>query len=368
MKKTLLLFAVLLTSATLFSQSTILTTWEFGPTAYSPVITFNGAPSESVIVSHIRATNAGASTVNIKVIREVMFQVETTTHTFCWGEVCFGPTTDTSATTVTLEPGEFNDSFTGDLVPNGTMGISTVKYTFYDEDNPTNRSEVLVNYNTIFSLTSVAGDSVSMHTRMLNGNVDDPIHGVIKVHNYAGAPLNLITFKQPVNLIENSTNWFFFGGNEYAYGTDTSGLVTILPTTTDESFEAFYDADGNVGLSQIVYAFLDPTNAANFAIYMFQYNAEATGISNEILANTTFSPAYPNPAESFVSFNYEIPAEVNRAEILITNLLGGVVYENTIQGLSGTQRIDVSNLTGGIYFATLKLDNQVATSQKILVQ
>ena len=118
----------------------------------------------------------------------------------------------------------------------------------------------------------------------------------------------------------------------------------------------------------MVYAFLDPTNLSNYALYWIKYNAVVDGISDEILANTTFSPAFPNPADNHVSFNYDIPAEVNNAEILITNLLGAVVYEGSINGMSGTKRIDVSNLTEGIYFATLKLDNQVATSQKILVQ
>jgi len=367
MKKILLLLAVFLTSAMLYSQ-TIQTFWEFGPTVYSPVLSFNGPPTESQIVAHVTVTNTGTSNIIVKVAREVIYQVPTTMHTFCWADQCYGPGTDTTSKADTIAPGEFNHSFTGDIAPNGTMGISTVKYTFFEVGNPANFSEVLINFNTLFSLSSESGDSVSMHTRQLNGDVDTPLHGMIKVHNYSDGPLNLISFKQPVNLIENSTNWFFFDGVEYAFGTDTSGLVTIMPTTTDESFEMFYDADGNVGISQIVYAFLDPTNAANYALYWVKFNAEVTGISDQILANTTFSPAYPNPSENFVSFDYEIPAEVNRAEIYITNLVGAIVYEGSLQGLNGTQRIDVSNLTGGIYFATLKLDNQIATSQKILVQ
>ncbi len=367
MRKILLLLAVFLTSATLFSQSTIMTTWEFGPTSYSPVITFNGAPGDMEIISHIKVINTGADSVKIRVAREVICQVENTILTFCWADACFLPGTDTSANFAILEPGESTDGFSGHLSPNGSMGISTVKYTFFDMDNPDNYSEVLVNYNSLFSLSCESGDSVSMNTRMLNGNVDDPIHGVIKVHNHAAAPLNLIAFKQAVFLMPNSTNWFFFDGVEYAFGTDTSGLVTIAPTTTDESFEMFYDADGNEGISQMVYVFLDPTNAGNFALYWIHFNAETTGISNYVLDNTSFSAAYPNPAESFVSFDYEIPTVVSRAEILITNLLGAVVYESTLSGLNGTERINVSNLTGGIYFATLKLDNHIATTQKILV-
>jgi len=129
-----------------------------------------------------------------------------------------------------------------------------------------------------------------------------------------------------------------------------------------------YNANENDGISQIVYVFLDPTNASNYALYWIHFNAEGgAGLSDKILENTTFSSAYPNPANNYVSFDYDIPQEVSQAQILITNLLGAVVYEGTLEGLNGTKRIDVSNLTEGIYFATLKLDNEVATSQKILV-
>ena len=368
MKKMLLLLSVFLLSTGLFAQSTIITMWEFGPTSYSPVITFNGAPGDMEIVSYIAVQNTGTSDVTIKVTREEINIIENTVHQFCWGGVCFSPDTDTSHNSMTLAPGEMTNEFSGHYQSNGNIGISTIKYTFWDVSNPDNFSSVIVNFNNLFELTCEDGDSISKHTRMLNGNVDDPIHGVIKVHNHLAAPLNLIAFKQPVYLFPNSTNWFFFDGVEYAFGTDTSDLVTIASNTTDESFEMFYDADGNEGISQMVYVFLDPTNSANYALYWIHFNAAATGISNYVLENTTFSAAYPNPAESFVSFDYDIPNEVNRAEILITNLLGAVVYEGTLSGLNGTKRIDVSNFTEGIYFATLKLDNHIATSQKILVQ
>jgi len=368
MKKTLLFLSLFLMSAGLFAQSTILTLWEFGPTSFSPVVTFNGAPADMEIVSYISVQNTDTTDVTIKVAREEVNVIGNTMNQFCWGGVCFPPSSDTSANSMTLAPGELTDEFSGHYQSNGNVGISFIRYTFWDVSNPDNYSSVLVSYNNLFEITCADGDSVAKHTRMLNGNVDDPIHGVIKVHNHVPADLNLIAFKQPVNLVTGSTNWFFFGGNLYPFGVDTSAMVTVPGSTIDESFEMFYGADGNEGVSQMVYVFLDPTNASNYALYWIHFNAEITGISDNILENTTFSAAYPNPAESFVSFDYEIPAEVNNAEILITNLLGAVVFQGTLSGLNGTERIDVSNFTEGIYFATLKLDNNIATSQKILVQ
>jgi hypothetical protein len=206
---------------------------------------------------------------------------------------------------------------------------------------------------------------------MINGYNDEEIMGTIKVHNHVPADLNLIAFRQlvPGAIVDGSTNSMSFGGVDYPETVDTTGMVTVGGNTTDESFMMHYNGNGNDGVSQFIYIFLDVTNPSNFALYWIHFNGEGeSDISEEILANTTFSAAYPNPAGNYVSFDYDIPQEVTNAEIMITNLLGAVVYEGSIEGNLGTKRIDVSSLTEGIYFATLKLNNEVATSQKILVQ
>jgi len=368
MKKLLLLFTVMLASTALFSQS-ILTTWEFGPTSLAQnTISFNGAPTDGELVAHIRVTNTGTTPINVKVARTILSQVDSTFHSFCWAGLCFGESVDTSATTETINPGEFSDEFSGHLASAGHIGISAVMYTFFEVENPDNVVSVTVLFNTMFSLSMAEGDTLGHSTRKLSGPVDDPIHGMIKVHNHLPMNLNLVVSRQPAFLVDGSVNWMWFGGTEYPATVDTTGVNSIAGSTTDESFEMFYDADGNVGTSQIVYAFVDPTNQQNYAVWWVHFDALPSSIDEDILANTTFSPAYPNPADNFVSFNYDIPAEVRNAEIMITNLLGAVVYEGSLSGLTGTKRIDVSNLTGGIYFATLKLDSEVATSQKILVQ
>jgi hypothetical protein len=371
MKKILLLLAVILSSSALFSQSSITTFWEFGPTFFSPVITFNGAPDDEEIISYITVQNAGEEAVTVKVARENVNLIGDSRNQFCWGDICFGWETDTSGTEVTLAPGEAYVGFSGHYDAVGAVGISFVKYTFYDVNNPNNKSEVMVSYNNLFEISCEDGDSVSKHTRMLNGYNDEEIMGTIKVHNHVSADLNLIAFRQlvPGAIVAGSTNSMSFGGVDYPETVDTTGMVTVGGNTTDESFMMHYNGNGSDGVSQVIYVFSDITNTSNFALYWIHFNAEGeSDISEAILANTSFSAAYPNPASNHVSFDYDIPQEVKMAELMITNLVGAVVYESSIEGNIGTKRIDVSNLTEGIYFATLKLDNEVAKSQKILVQ
>jgi hypothetical protein len=270
---------------------------------------------------------------------------------------------------MTLAPGEATMEFSGHYSSNGSVGISFVKYTFYDKHNPDNRSEVLVSYNNLFELSCEDGDSVSKHKRTLNGYNNEEIMGTIKIHNHVPADLNLIAFRQNAFIQPGSTNSMSFGGIDFPETIDTTSMVTIGGNTFDETFMMHYNANENDGTSQIIYVFLDVTNSSNFALYWINFNAEGgAGLSDEILANTKFSTAYPNPASNFVSFDYDIPQEISQAEILITNILGAVVYEGSVEGNIGTKRIDISNLTEGIYFATLKLDKEIATTQKILIQ
>jgi uncharacterized membrane protein len=124
MKKMLLLLSVFLLSTGLFAQSTILTMWEFGPTSYSPVITFNGAPDDMEIVSYIGVQNTGTSDVTIKVTRENINLIGNAVNQFCWGGVCFSPSTDTSANSMTLAPGEMTNEFSGHYEPKDNVGVS----------------------------------------------------------------------------------------------------------------------------------------------------------------------------------------------------------------------------------------------------
>jgi hypothetical protein len=366
MKKIILiLIAALFVTSTAFSQ--ILTEWEFGPTMFSPSITTNGAPDDTEIVSYIKVTNTSTSNITIKVAVELMLPVAGQIEQFCWGGLCFGFGTDTSATSMVLTPGESTEEFSGHVQPGGVEGVYIIKYSFFDVAHPDVKTDVIVHYNSIFAISSDAGTEVSEHIRFLSGTIDDPISGMIEVHNNGANPLTLIVLKGAQIVPDGTQNWFDFGGIQYPASVDTSGVVVINGTSTDESFMGYYDAMGIEGGGQIVYAFMDPTNPAAYAVMMFQFDA-SLGLNEQILNNTTFSAAYPNPAGSFVSFDYDIPNEVNSAQILITNLLGAVVYETTLDGNYGTSRIDVSDLTEGVYFATLKLDNYITNTQKVLVR
>lgn len=210
-----------------------------------------------------------------------------------------------------------------------------------------------------------------------NGDIyvlsDDPavldIVAHVYVTNNSASAMNVKVYREQISMVAGAWSqfcWFVC----FAPDTDTSStVIPIDPGMTNEGdFSGHYWPVGNPGESVVSYTFYNEDNMDDNVSVNVHYKLSLTGMEEYLAENTTFSSAYPNPASQFVSFNYDIPAEVNKASVVITNLLGAVVSETTLGNNNGTARLDVSDLTEGIYFATLKLDDFIADTQKILVQ
>ena len=126
-----------------FSQSLSLEN-DDGPVADGATVWLWGDLS-NFIVSHIEVTNNSASAMDIICVREEISLVSGSTNYFCWDQ-CFDPSTDTSGI-LTINAGETNENnFSGDYTAGGNPGTSTIKYTFYDVNNPTDRVSFTAEY------------------------------------------------------------------------------------------------------------------------------------------------------------------------------------------------------------------------------
>jgi hypothetical protein len=129
------------------------------------------------------------------------------------------------------------------------------------------------------------------------------------------------------------------------------------------------DASGNVYVTGY---FLSPiitlgtttlTNAANPAnsmdFFIAKYGSMVTGV-DELFGSNELSVS-PNPATTTITLT--IPKLIN-ANITITNLTGKQVATYNLQNTSN-KTIDISHLSEGVYFVTLKTDEEVVTKKVI---
>ena len=90
---------------------------------------------------------------------------------------------------------------------------------------------------------------------------------------------------------------------------------------------------------------------------------ETSGIFN---VKTNAVHVYPNPVKETLTVIFNQPIS-NDGVIEIWNILGNRVLTNTISKASIEQKIDVSNLSSGIYSYLIKINNTKIISDKIAI-
>ncbi len=145
MKKLLLVLISLFFSAAFLNAQDLTLSWNGKPV--TDTIYAYGDANAAEIVCHAVVTNATSKAMNIKVKRERIFLVEGALSQFCWG-LCYPPNTEDSPQYHLLEGNESSapEQFSGHYLPNGFIGTSYVKYTFYNMDNPDQNVSVIAKY------------------------------------------------------------------------------------------------------------------------------------------------------------------------------------------------------------------------------
>ena len=132
----------------------------------------------------------------------------------------------------------------------------------------------------------------------------------------------------------------------------------------------FVDNDGNTlpaGTTiNMVYTFYDKNNPEEKYVFNvnFTYEEDAIADFNSI---DVFSNAYPNPANNVVSFDYNMPFDVNSASVAIYNMMGQEVVKQNLNLGSSRTDINVSDLAEGVYFYSLIVNNQTVKTNKLVV-
>jgi hypothetical protein len=182
--------------------------------------------------------------------------------------------------------------------------------------------------------------------------------------------------------VDNAELQLFLGGEgewgpatNSALNEDGNGIVASVTVNTTLSTYAvdFVDVAFNpsdeltaasvwsawVGKNNInSFGFRSATEGATFTVTEIAFGTEKiTSLEKE--AGTYGFEAYPNPSSNVINFNYTVNGN---ATIELSNTLG-----STVVSTEGTS-VDVSELSSGIYFATLKVNGVSKAIQRVQVQ
>jgi hypothetical protein len=136
----------------------------------------------------------------------------------------------------------------------------------------------------------------------------------------------------------------------------------------EEDFAGHYEINGAIGTSIVEYTFFNQSDEDENITVTVTYKASPENIAEQIMANGFISEIYPNPAIRQVTLDYELTPQVDNASLRVMNLLGAVVKDFDLNKSASNIRLDVSDLTSGVYFYSIIINNEVYKTKKLIVK
>ncbi len=191
----------------------------------------------------------------------------------------------------------------------------------------------------------------------------------LDVFNVSDAAKNVMIKKYDVEMVEDSYSNICWVSCYPPFVAVTPEHIEIEAGGFSSNFSGDLTYGDIQGTSTVKYTFYDMDNVADSTSIEVAYIIGTLGIDNKQLAKmSSISNAYPNPAVSTTSIDYKLPAGVQSAQIKVVNLLGNTIQEISLNNSEGKAIVDVSNLSNGIYFYTLLVNNSAVTTRKLVVK
>lgn len=190
----------------------------------------------------------------------------------------------------------------------------------------------------------------------------------ISVTNNSASNMDIKVKKTEVSVVLGSENSFCWGQcfiPEVFVSTDP--LTINAGATNTSGFLGEYKPKGILGASTIRYTFFDSNNVNDSVAVYVVYGATPASIATKP-ASIEFSNAFPNPATTTVSFNYDLQSVQGFGELVITDILGGEIFTSPLSNDRGKLSVDISGFTGGVYFYSLRIDGKSQFTRKLIVR
>jgi hypothetical protein len=148
MKKSLLFLCLTFMAALMAYSQSLQLSDSAGPIANNATRIKYGLPAAEEIVSFVFVKNTKSDSISVKVKKVELFAQQGTSNVFCWG-LCFDPSIFVSPDPIWIHAGVTDSTnFSGHYIPNGMIGTSTIRYVFFDANNPSDTVCVNIEFST----------------------------------------------------------------------------------------------------------------------------------------------------------------------------------------------------------------------------
>jgi hypothetical protein len=131
MKKYLLLSVFVAMSAYLHAQVFELYTEDHSPFTVGDTLFLNGNAGDDLLAAHMHIKNVSTQTQEVYARKSYVNVLSGTFNAFCWAGACF--TSFVSPIYAEIETNITNEEFSTEYMPQGVVGSSVIRYTFFTQ-------------------------------------------------------------------------------------------------------------------------------------------------------------------------------------------------------------------------------------------
>jgi hypothetical protein len=201
------------------------------------------------------------------------------------------------------------------------------------------------------------------------GTIGETIKVPLRFKNNSEKSITLI-IRQVSEQIGSTQKKYFCIDNNCLDAKVVDYILKVEPGQTIANFYVALDAGLNQNESSLRYIAYNKSNPAqsidldlNFVV---EEKPEKTALYNS--RQVTLYDVYPNPAVEHANLAYKLTSDRVKAKILLHNILGNVIGEYDLSALENVIRINTEDLSPGIYFYTLYVENEGVMTRKLIVK
>ena len=219
----------------------------------------------------------------------------------------------------------------------------------------------------------VAQSLVVTGDTFLTGDLVNQISHHLDIKNTSANSITVRCQKTNLILPGAAESFYCFASNCYSASSTSPSSSAVIAAGQQISFDnsppdadaysGYYNAYGSSGIAEVQYCFYDENNPSDETCVTITYDcSSATGI-NDFTELTKMSEFYPNPANGLTNFTFN----GTKAQLKIIDILGNEVKVLQLEE-PGIKTIDLTDMSKGIYFGKLVINNKVATIKKLIVK
>ena len=201
------------------------------------------------------------------------------------------------------------------------------------------------------------------------GYIGEAIKAPLRFKNTSDKAITLIIRKVDAQIGSSQKNYFCLDNNCLDNKVEDF-IVKVDAGQVLNTFQVVLEAglvSGESSLRYIAFNKFYPSHSVEFDLnFVVEEKPEKQNIYSSRFI--TLHDVYPNPVVDQAVVDYKVNNDHVKAKIVVHNILGNVVGEYSLPEMENFVRVRTEDLSAGIYFYTLYVENEGVVTRKLIVR